>query len=127
MDPTGGPQITVGNAVGQKLPGSLLPIITGEAITSETFDPTSTGKITVINFWGTWCGPCVKELPDFDKIAKEFDVEIAHHLKVGDIIRPYRNNLDGCGYIIATAESVAAAKEKAIKTLSQIDSSILRS
>lgn len=22
----------------------------------------------VVNFWATWCGPCVKELPEFDKI-----------------------------------------------------------
>lgn len=24
----------------------------------------------VINFWATWCGPCVKELPEFDSIAR---------------------------------------------------------
>jgi len=27
----------------------------------------------VINFWATWCPPCVQELPHFEKIAKEFD------------------------------------------------------
>lgn len=25
----------------------------------------------VINFWATWCAPCVKELPYFDKLAAE--------------------------------------------------------
>lgn len=25
----------------------------------------------VINFWATWCGPCVEELPSFERINKE--------------------------------------------------------
>ena len=29
-------------------------------------------KIYVINFWATWCAPCVKELPAFEKINKEY-------------------------------------------------------
>jgi thiol-disulfide isomerase/thioredoxin len=28
-------------------------------------------KIQVINFWATWCGPCVKELPLFEKLNSE--------------------------------------------------------
>lgn len=27
--------------------------------------------LRVINFWATWCVPCVKELPDFEKVSKE--------------------------------------------------------
>ena len=29
-------------------------------------------KTYVINFWATWCAPCVKELPYFEKINKEY-------------------------------------------------------
>jgi thiol-disulfide isomerase/thioredoxin len=29
-------------------------------------------NIYVINFWATWCAPCVKELPYFEKINKEY-------------------------------------------------------
>ena len=29
-------------------------------------------KIHVINFWATWCAPCVKELPYFEKINTEY-------------------------------------------------------
>ena len=33
-------------------------------------------KIQVINFWATWCGPCVKELPTFEKLNQEKSAEI---------------------------------------------------
>lgn len=29
------------------------------------------GRIKVINFWATWCGPCIKELPYFDEIHRK--------------------------------------------------------
>ena len=32
----------------------------------------SVDKTYVINFWATWCAPCVKELPYFEEINKEF-------------------------------------------------------
>lgn len=36
-------------------------------------------NIQVINFWATWCGPCVKELPLFEKLAaeKRSDVKVS--------------------------------------------------
>ena len=70
-DPTGtGP--TVGNQVGNLAPSFLLEIVTADGITDETVDPTATGKVTIVNFWGTWCGPCVAELPYFDEIATRY-------------------------------------------------------
>lgn len=29
-------------------------------------------KTYVVNFWATWCAPCVKELPYFEKIGKKY-------------------------------------------------------
>lgn len=32
---------------------------------------TQSDKIQVINFWATWCGPCVKEMPLLEKVGQE--------------------------------------------------------
>ncbi|MBN2632555.1 MAG: TlpA family protein disulfide reductase [Bacteroidales bacterium] len=32
-------------------------------------------RLYVVNFWATWCAPCVKELPYFEKVAPEYKPE----------------------------------------------------
>jgi len=61
-----------GNQIGDLCYGYELEIVDKNGIRAETIDPTQTGKITIINFWGTWCTPCVNELPYFDQIASEY-------------------------------------------------------
>lgn len=61
-----------GTEVGNLCYGDDLTIVEGNGITNSTINPVKTGKITIINFWGTWCTPCVNELPYFDQIATNY-------------------------------------------------------
>ena len=31
------------------------------------------GKIVVMNFWGIWCGPCRREIPQLNKLVKQYE------------------------------------------------------
>lgn len=66
-----------GNEVGNVCYDAQLAVITADGIQKQTIDPTSFGKVTVINFWYTACGPCIAELPYFDAIAKKYGDQIA--------------------------------------------------
>ena len=52
------------------------------------------GKVVLVNFWATWCPPCLKEMPSIDRLAgamegRDFEV-LAISTDRGDIGKPTR-------------------------------------
>lgn len=56
-------------AVGTHLPSLRLEPLTGEAKPVRLAD--LKGKVVLVNYWGTWCGPCKMEFPSLVALDRE--------------------------------------------------------
>jgi len=53
---------------GQRAPEFSLPSLSGSTVSLASLR----GKVVLIDFWAQWCEPCKKELPQLDKLSKEY-------------------------------------------------------
>ena len=54
-----------------KAPDFMLADLDGNVMTYSAYE----GQVVLLTFWGTWCGPCRQEIPDFIKLYDEFNNE----------------------------------------------------
>jgi peroxiredoxin len=55
--------------------GTPLPAFTLTTVDGTTIDFSQLrGKVLILNFWATWCGPCKEEMPALDRLRRRFDL-----------------------------------------------------
>lgn len=57
-----------GLEIGDKAPEIRMSAPNGDIIALSSLK----GKVVLIDFWGTWCAPCVKEQPELAKLYKKY-------------------------------------------------------
>ena len=50
-------------------PFTLIDLNGNKTVSAELF---SGNKLTLVNFWGTFCGPCIKEMPDLEALREKY-------------------------------------------------------
>jgi len=72
--PVGGqaPRHAVEAKVGKPAPDFSLTLLDGPGKTKTITKAELAGKVVLIDFWATWCGPCLMELPEIQKLIANY-------------------------------------------------------
>jgi thiol-disulfide isomerase/thioredoxin len=60
--------LTLNRLETEGVPDFTLPDLNGNKVSLSQFKD----KVTLVNIWATWCGPCVKEFPSLKKLVERF-------------------------------------------------------
>src|SRR5262249_48585603 len=71
-----------------------LPSLQGRMLSPADYE----GKVLLVNFWATWCGPCRQEIPDLIELYKQYHDQGMEILGVAlddrgaEVVKPFTDN-----------------------------------
>lgn len=61
-------ELEVHPLLGKKIPSFDLQLLDGDAVSIGS----ATDKVIVLDFWATWCGPCMKAMPVIESLSQQY-------------------------------------------------------
>ena len=74
------------NLAEEPMPAPQEPIGRGDGSAVSLAD--FTGQVVLLNFWATWCGPCVREMPSLDRLQAALGPEGLEVVAVSEDRKP---------------------------------------
>lgn len=78
----------------RKFAGTPIPAITVTDPAGKVLDLAAQDGPVLVNLWATWCAPCVKEMPQLDRLATELDGElrvitVSQDIRGAEVVEPF--------------------------------------